>query len=112
MAELIVVCMTSLGMTSCMTSLFRVTSPVTRSVVKTSGPWMTGCERSRNCGFLGKQNDGGRPAGAGGAGGAGGVPRQPPGFGSSLSTELEGVEWKNRWKNLKTRGIQTFFSSI
>ena len=92
MAELIVVCMTSLGMTSCMTSVFRVTSPVTRSVVKASAQSIPGCERSRNCGFLGNQNDGGRPAGAGGAGGAGGVPRQPPGFGSSLSTELEGVE--------------------
>ena len=106
MAELIVVCMTSLGMTSCMTSLFRVTSPVTRSVVKTSAPCMTGCERSQNCGFLGNQNDGEHPAGAEGGGGAGGVPRQPPRFGSSLSTELERVEWKNRWKNLKTRGIQ------
>ena len=92
MAELIVVCMTSLGMASCMTSLFRVTSPVTRSVVKTSAPCMTGCERSQNCGFLGNQNDGEHPAGAEGGGGAGGVPRQPPGFRSSLSTELEGVE--------------------
>ena len=92
MAELIVVCMTSLGMTSCMTSLFRVTSPVTRSVVKTSGHSIPGCERSWNCGFLGNQNDGERAAGARGAGDAGGVPRQPPGFGSSLSTELEGVE--------------------
>ena len=109
MAELIVVCMTSLGMTSCMTSLFRVTSPVTRSVVKTSAQCMTGCERSQNCGFLGNQNDGEHPAGAEGGGGAGGVPRQPPGFGSSLSTELEGVEWKNRWKNLKTRGIQGIY---
>ena len=41
--------------------------------------------------FLGNQNDGERAAGAGGAGDAGGVPRQPPGFRSSLSTELEGV---------------------
>ena len=48
-------------------------------------------ERSQNCGFLGNQNDGERPAGAGGAGDGGGVPRQPPGFRSSLSTELEGV---------------------
>ena len=48
--------------------------------------------RTRNCVFLGNQNDGGRPAGAGGAGDAGGVPRQPPGFRSSLSTELKGVE--------------------
>ena len=92
MAELIVVCMTSLGMTSCMTSLSRVTSPVTRSVVKTSAQSITGCERSQNCGFLGNQNDGEHPAGAGGAGDAGGVPRQPPVFRSSLSTELEGVE--------------------
>ena len=92
MAELIVVCMTSLGTTSCMMSLFRVTSHVTRSVVKTSAQSMTRCERSRNCGFLGNQKDGGRPVGAGGAGRAGGVPRQPPGFRSSLSTELEGVE--------------------
>ena len=107
MAELIVVCMTSLGMTSCMTSLFRVTSPVTRSVVKTSAHSMTGCERSQNCGFLGNQNNGEHPAGAGGGGGAGGVPRQPPGFRRSLGTELGGVELKNRWKNLKTRGIQT-----
>ena len=53
---------------------------------------MTRCERSRNCGFLGNQNDEERPADAGGAGDAGGVPRQPPGFRSSLSTELEGVE--------------------
>ena len=92
MAELIVVCMTSLGMTSCMTSLFRVTSPVTRSVVKTSAQSIPRCERSRNCGFLGNQNDGERPAGAGGGGDAGGVPRQPPGFRRSLGTELEGVE--------------------
>ena len=84
--------MTSLGMTSCMTSLFRVTSPVTRSVVKTSAQSIPRCERSRNCGFLGNQNDGERRAGGGGGGDTGGVPRQPPGFGSSLSTELEGVE--------------------
>ena len=45
-----------------------------------------------NGNFFGNQNDGERAAGAGGAGDAGGVPRQPPGFGSSLSTELEGVE--------------------
>ena len=53
--------MTSLGMTSCMTSLFRVTSPVTRSVVKTSGHSIPGCEWSGNCGFLGNQNDGEHP---------------------------------------------------
>ena len=92
MAELVVVCMTSLGMASCMTSLFRVTSPVTRSVVKTSAQSIPRCERSRNCGFLGNQKAGGRRAHAGGAGGTDGVPRQPPGFRSSLSTELEGVE--------------------
>ena len=72
MAELIVVCMMSLGMASCMTSLFRVTSPVTRSVVKTSAPSMTGCERSQNCGFLGNQNGAEHPAVAGGGGDAGG----------------------------------------
>ena len=70
----------------------KVTSPVTGSVVTAPAHRITGCERSRNCEFLGNQSDGERPAGAGGAGDADGVSRQPPGFRSSLSTELAGVE--------------------